>query len=593
MPTRVAMILGGCFLAVAGLAGFGLAAEAPKSGGQKWAVLVGVDDYANAGKLRYCGADQRALRDRLLAAGFPAEQVVLLEDGAKESRYRPSRQNIERQIEQVLGFAEENDVVVLGFSGHGTQIGRQSYLVPNDGDPTDASSLVALDEVYDQLQACAASVKLVFVDACRNDTVPGGRRSADPSEGARALARSLQEAKLPEGVVLFNSCAPGEISWEDESFGHGVFMHYVLEGLDGDAETSGDGAVSINELRTYTALRTKKHVAKQFNGSQRPFLRADADGDLLDFALLPVTGGRAGQVVENSIGMKLVRIKAGQFAMGSKETAEQLRAAGFDVPDGYDPSDEQPVHLVRITKPFLMGQTEVTLGQFLKFYHDGFKGKLDSEKDGKGAWGYDPDNADTPFGQEPHYHPWDWGHPSQTREHPVVNVSWNDAVAYCAWLSRKEGKKYRLPTEAEWEYACRAGTTTRFWNGDDPEDLATIGNVADGTAKEKFPWWTTARSRDGHIFTAAVGSFDRPNPFGLHDMHGNVFEWCSDWYDKDYYAESPEVDPKGPASAGSFRVVRGGSWGDSPVNCRSANRYNDTPTYRYDNIGFRVVCELE
>ncbi len=544
MLTRVVTFFSVGVFTLACLAGVGRAAEAPKkeSGQQKWAVLVGVDDYANAGKLRYCGADQRALRDRLLAAGFPGDQVVLLEDGAKESRYRPSRLNIKRQIEQVLGFAEENDVVVLGFSGHGTQIGRQSYLVPNDGDPGDASSLVPLDEVYDQLQACAASVKLVFVDACRNDTVPGGRRSADPSEGARALARSLQDARLPEGVVLFNSCAPGEISWEDESFGHGVFMHYVLEGLDGDAETSGDGAVSINELRTYTALRTKKHVAKQFNGSQRPFLRADADGELLDFALLPVTGGRAGQVVENSIGMKLVRIKAGQFEMGSNESKE-----------------ERPVHLVRITKPFLMGQTEVTQAQFERVMRS------------------------TP-----------WRGNVYVKDGPEVAasyVSWDDAADFCRKLTEAErqagklpaGRSYRLPTEAEWEYACRAGTKTEYSFGDDEGLLGDHawwgGIIGDGNAKTE-------------LYAHEVGR-KKPNPWTLHDMHGNVYEWCSDWYDEDYYARSPEVDPKGPDFAGSFRVVRGGSWYGFPVYCRSAFRDFVTPASRFYFIGFRVVCELE
>ncbi|MFM8704538.1 MAG: formylglycine-generating enzyme family protein, partial [Planctomycetia bacterium] len=204
----------------------------------------------------------------------------------------------------------------------------------------------------------------------------------------------------------------------------------------------------------------------------------------------------------------------------------------------------------------------------------------------------------------PEYRPWSWGHPDMNLateagkqrafRHPGVNVSWNDAVAFCEWLSRKENKKYRLPTEAEWEYACRAGTPTPFWNGDDPEGLAASDNVADGTAQAKFSGWTAIRGRDGHVFTAPVGSFDRPNRFGLEDMHGNVGEWCADWYDDGYYANFPASDPKGPSSAGSFRVIRGGSWSYNPVDCRSAYR-NDglTPTRRSARVGFRVVCELE
>ena len=129
----------------------------------------------------------------------------------------------------------------------------------------------------------------------------------------------------------------------------------------------------------------------------------------------------------------------------------------------------------------------------------------------------------------------------QTDEHPVVNVSWNDAVAFCKWLSRKEGKTYRLPTEAEWEYACRAGTTTRYYSGDDPETLAKVGNVADATAKAKFANWKyTIKASDGYVFTAPVGQFT-PNAFGLYDMHGNAWQWCADRYGKEYYAMSPQM----------------------------------------------------
>ncbi len=147
----------------------------------------------------------------------------------------------------------------------------------------------------------------------------------------------------------------------------------------------------------------------------------------------------------------------------------------------------------------------------------------------------------------------------QTDEHPVVNVSWNDAVAFCKWLSRKEGKTYRLPTEAEWEYACRAGTTTRYYSGDDPETLAKVANVADAAAKAQFPDWNHGiKASDGYVFTSPGGQF-KPNAFGLYDMHGNVSQWCSDWYSEDYYTKSPTDDPTGPDS-GIERVLRGGCW---------------------------------
>ena len=173
----------------------------------------------------------------------------------------------------------------------------------------------------------------------------------------------------------------------------------------------------------------------------------------------------------------------------------------------------------------------------------------------------------------------------------MVNVSWNDAVAFCKWLSRKEGKTYRLPTEAEWEYACRAGTTTRYHNGDDPETLAKVGNVADAAAKAKFPDWKhTIKASDGYVFTAPVGQF-QPNAFGLYDMHGNAWQWCSDrdcTLRSRYYAKSPADDPTGP-KFGDDRVLWGGSWFNGPVGTRSAKRSGNPPVFRYSGTGFRVA----
>ena len=176
----------------------------------------------------------------------------------------------------------------------------------------------------------------------------------------------------------------------------------------------------------------------------------------------------------------------------------------------------------------------------------------------------------------------------QTDEHPVVCVSWNDAVAFCEWLSKKERKTYRLPTEAEWEYACRAGTKTRYCSGDDPETLATVANVADAALKAKFPGQKyTIKASDDYVFTAPVGSF-KPNAFGLYDMHGNADEWCADWYGEDYYGNSPTDDPKGPIT-GERRATRGGDWWSRPDFLRSACRGGAPPEARYCLIGFRVA----
>ena len=232
-----------------------------------------------------------------------------------------------------------------------------------------------------------------------------------------------------------------------------------------------------------------------------------------------------------------------------------------------------------------MGTYHVTRGQFRQFVKDsGYK--TDAEKgEEPGAFGWNPEKRRFEFNKE---YSWRNAGFEQTDEHPVVNVSWNDAVAFCKWLSKKEGKTYRLPTEAEWEYACRAGTTTRYYSGDDPETLAKVGNVADATAKAKFPDWKwTIKASDGYVFTAPVGQF-KPNAFGLYDMHGNAWQWCADWYGDEYYAKSPADDPTGP-DAGDVRVLRGGSWAHRPLFTRSAIASGIPPDSRNNFAGFRVA----
>ena len=157
-------------------------------------------------------------------------------------------------------------------------------------------------------------------------------------------------------------------------------------------------------------------------------------------------------------------------------------------------------------------------------------------------------------------------------------VSWDDAVAFCKKLSAREGVKYRLPSEAQWEYACRGGTQTAFGFGDDDSELGD------------YAWFEDNAYAVGEKYAHEVGQ-KRANGFGLHDMHGNVHEWCSDWYAKDYYNESPKRDPMGP-DEGTFRVFRGGSWGPSfpgVDSWRSAARRADSPFSKSGGMGFRVL----
>ena len=241
--------------------------------------------------------------------------------------------------------------------------------------------------------------------------------------------------------------------------------------------------------KTWVTLCVAAAIAASAAGCGRSPEQADANAHHLSPAQHEAAKASGVPVeITNSIGMKLVLIPAGEFMMGSAESAEEVARAFRDY--GAPPAglfkDEHPQHRVRITQPFYLGVHEVTVGQFRKFVEEtGYKTDAEKGTGGiKGAVGVDAKTGE--FGSSEEYS-WRNAGFEQTDEHPVVNVSWNDAVAFCDWLSRKEGKTYRLPKEAEWEYACRAGTTTRYYYGDDPEGLASVGNVADATAKAKFP----------------------------------------------------------------------------------------------------------
>ncbi len=184
-------------------------------------------------------------------------------------------------------------------------------------------------------------------------------------------------------------------------------------------------------------------------------------------------------VSTNTIGMKLVDIPTGEFLMGAEEDPKDtLNEFPYWNPKWLE--GELPRHTVRVTKSFEMGQYEVTLREFLQFYHEA-NYKLESERDGQPSWGYDKAGA---LVKSTRYRPWDPVGWKIEPDHPVVYVTWNDAVAFCEWLSSKDGRTYRLPTEAEWEYACRAGSQSRYYFGDDPKELYRFANVADADRKK-------------------------------------------------------------------------------------------------------------
>jgi formylglycine-generating enzyme required for sulfatase activity len=324
----------------------------------------------------------------------------------------------------------------------------------------------------------------------------------------------------------------------------------------------------------------------------------------------------------NSQGMTLRFIPAGIFERGTP-SHKNLRNdfARCYTNNDSQTGDEQHSQMVRLTQPFYLADREVTRGQFRAFI--AATGHVPTvSKDKRGMVGFKVhqnkhrQQQHTPFKRDKAFS-WESTGFLQDDNHPVVGVSFVDVTAYCAWLSEKEGKTYRLPTEAEWEYACRARTSTWFSFGDKPlnviEDYANLGDVS---FNEKYPAHLDSQRvfanddrADGHVFTAPVGSF-KPNRWGLYDMHGNVWEWCADYYSFNYYKNWLKkndyktvvwVDPfntEQAKGAAPIRVIRGGSWFTTAMSSRSARRGFFEPQDAAAYIGFRVamtasVAEIE
>jgi formylglycine-generating enzyme required for sulfatase activity len=571
---------------------------------RKFAFLVGISSYPETQlkPLPYARADILEFRDLLLESGYEVNNVVMMVDDVralplsdKTGRYLPEHRKIRTELEILIRQLEEDDQLVIAMCGHGIQFLGDSapYFCPLDANLADRSTLISMNWVYEQLQpwnettrrGCKARARLLIMDACRKDPESTLLRDKDTVD---LEPLKLQLAKPPEGLVALFSCEEGQSALEHDELRHGVFFYHVLEGLRGRADGDQNQQVTLDEMVAFCKTSTADYARRKLTAAQNPRQQGFFDGTWILKEL------KRSQTFVESLGMQFVDIPAGEFVMGSDETKEDLEQAGFVIPDDVDLNDESPVHRVQLSK-FRMLTTEVTRGMFGAFVKaTGYR--TDAEKDGKGGWGYNPQ---TKFGEQDSRFSWRNTGFSQSDNHPVVNVSWNDADAFCRWVtseSEKRGEKVRcrLPTEAQWEYAARAGTRTRFATGDNPLSLRGAANVMDASFETAFPGvdyeqFQTFGFNDGAAFTSVVGRYQK-NAFGLYDMHGNVWEWCRDWYDSEYYKNSPATDPQGPSS-GSSRVLRGGSWPDGPFLFRCALRYYYTPDYRFYNSGFRLVLE--
>ena len=528
----------------------GLAAVPPLLGraddeppqGRQYALLVGVRNYKKGElkSLKYTENDVNDLAQVLRDAGY--KTVVLMTQSeaaaARSDDLEPNADNVRRQLKTMLDDRKPGDTVLVAFSGHGVQFKGQDdhYFCPADAHLTDKSTLVSLSEVYRALQGCKAQMKLLVVDACRSD--PQADNKGVEKVDLESVTRPQAE-KPPGGVAALFSCSEGQFAYESDELKHGVFFHYLIEGMRGEAANK-KGAVTLERLASYVKDEVPDRVKDEEGPSaqQLPHLV----GDLIGAAplLTPRRSLAVREQMTNAIGMKLKLIKPGKFLMGSPPDENGRQ------------DDEGPQHEMEITQPFYMGVYPVTQGEY-----EQVMGKNPSwfSADGLGS---------------------DKVQGLLTRRFPVEFVTWDHAVDFCEALDRKDatrpaGWHYGLPTEAQWEYACRAGTTTAYSFGDDPRDL------------DEYAWYKD--NSDGRTHEAGG---KKPNPWGLYDMHGNVRQLCADRYGK--YQNGYVKDFKdGPG----YRCLRGSAWDCDAVACRSA--YRGDPDQRVLTTrqlgGFRVVLQ--
>jgi formylglycine-generating enzyme required for sulfatase activity len=435
-----------------------------------------------------------------------------------------------------------------------------------------------MDYLFAELGRCGAGSKLVLVDACRNE-LELKKQFSTRSLDARGVS-------IPTGVGALFSCSAGQYAHEAKRLKHGVFFHFVLQGLKGEARNARK-EVTWSRLIEYVTEKVSDEAPRLLGGDikQTPHPIGNLPGKspvLIGPEKAQVNHDRSSGIT-NTIGMRFVRIAAGKFRMGStpaerksvlamlknaKQMPEWLRAEG-------------PQHEVEITRDYWLGIHEVTQKQFEEVmrYNPSY-----FSKDGKGKPGVDYDRllpreriSEPPAGGKDRVQ-------DDPNDLPVENVSWNEAVEFCHKLTAREapkGRKYRLPTEAEWEYACRERAPSHqvFQFG---KALSSRNANFDGRSSfgrpDKGEW---------RKVTCKVGSFEA-NGLGLFDMHGNVWEWCSDWYAADYYGKHEAINSPGPPR-GTEKVIRGGGWEIDGRFCRSACRNKLAPAAWRSYVGFRVV----
>jgi formylglycine-generating enzyme required for sulfatase activity/uncharacterized caspase-like protein len=599
--------------------------------GKNWAITIGINQYDNLTPLNYAKSDAEAMRDFCLQEmGF--EQVYYFSDDSEPIasdngpplKSQPTFATLSRflrtRFEQP--FLDAGDNLWFFFAGHGRRHKDRDYLMPIDVDPGNLDgTAISLNYITERLRRCGADNVILFLDACRNEGARDG-------EGI-----GLKQ----QGVITLFSCSPNERSYEIEALRQGAFTHTLLQGL----RVQGEGnCATVERLYDYLKWQVPELNSRHQKPRQTPYAIAEpatklhlilvpkfatlADGLPLRSAALEAENENDLELAEQLwIHVLAVWPADPQAIRAVMRIAVRLVSAV--------PSPEEPMP-VETQASWISHQPTLQMFQFEvitvdaqgeEIQHESRTAEFFAEDLGKGVsldmvsisggtfWMGSPNTEIKRSKSEERCQvtisEFFIGKYSVTQaqwnaiaalpqvrrvldldpanfigaNRPIEQVSWDDAIEFCSRLSHKTGRPYRLPSEAEWEYACRAGTTTPFHFGE-----TLTPELANYNGNHTYAQGPTGTYRGK---TVDVGSF-QPNAFGLYDMHGNVWEWCKDlWHKND--TEAPSDGSVRLNQNGNFYLLRGGSWEDIPWRCRSADRCGLTHGDCDNGFGFRVVCE--
>jgi formylglycine-generating enzyme required for sulfatase activity len=530
----------------------------------KFALLIGVGEYQSSElqNLEAAILDVKAIEQVLVdpaIADFAQSDVVVL--------LNPDSQEMREAIERLFIDRRKDDLVLLYFSGHAMvdDSGKFHLASARTNKRMLNSTAIPATFVHGLMEGSRSHRQVLILDSCFSGAFAKGMR-------AKGEAVNLQTQLGGKGKAVLTSASATNYSFEQAESGLSIYTRYLVEGLrTGRADLDEDGWISVGELHEFVKRKVQEVVP-----AMQPKIYAMEEGYriLLAKAILPspslnsqlpidptpdfqLTIDRYTATIHyftedlgENVTLDMVLISSGSFEMGSPENELERQ------------ENEGPQHTVNVPT-FFMGSTSVTQAQWRSISQLP-KVKIDLKINPSEYKGY---------------------------ERPVEMVSWDDAIEFCARLSKLTGRKYRLPTEAEWEYACRAGTTTPFSFGETIDSEVANYQAEDEEIGETVYPGKYGQGRFGkyHGETTPVKTF-HANKWGLYDMHGNVCEWCQD-ESPNSYVDSPRDAGTRENSQDTYHIIRGGSWSHYPGACRSAYRLPKEDTSRFNIIGFRVVCD--